>query len=195
MKSERTMVKHTPSYLHSLLRRATTSVCISEIANCCAEMFYTLEQRIFHALEFHRLNHSIVETMRCFQRKFNVTKGLKWDITDDLFEIFQQTGNDNDDHVGNTGTLWKPVTDANVKVFQQVDWQWPQLPVQCVAAQTWLRRMSTHRIIRNNLQLFPYSFRLDNSLVLLPLMNVRRSWALCCSSCMLANRCGKHLVL
>lgn len=85
------------------------------------------------------------------------------------------------------GPLCARMTDANVEVVQQVDWQWPRVPVQRAAVQTWLRRMSTHRIMCNNLQLFPYSFRLNNSLVLLPLMNVRRSRALCCSSCMLAK--------
>lgn len=62
------------SYLHSVLCRPAISVC-SQVACSCAKVVYSLEQRIFLALEFQHLTFSIVKTRHSFLKKFNVTKG------------------------------------------------------------------------------------------------------------------------
>lgn len=53
----------------------------------------------------------LVETMRCFQSKFNFTKGPNRDITNDLINHFQHTENVNDDLTENTSPLHVPVID------------------------------------------------------------------------------------
>lgn len=68
MKSARTDGKYTLSELYSVLCESSANICRSEIASYCAEMFYSLEQQIFHCLDF-----DIAEMRQSFQRKFNVT--------------------------------------------------------------------------------------------------------------------------
>lgn len=80
--------KHTPLDLHSGLRRPATSVWYSEIASCCADMAYSLEQHIFLDIEFDRIVYSIVENKRSFQKMSNDTKGPKKDAIMARVEIF-----------------------------------------------------------------------------------------------------------
>lgn len=68
-----------------------------------AKMVYSLEQRIFLVLEYHRLDHSITQTRRSFQKKFSIAKGPSRNTIISLFEKFEQTGSVNDDRAGNAG--------------------------------------------------------------------------------------------
>ena len=73
--------------LHSLSCLSTVSVCCSQIANLLwKKMVYSIQQRIFLLLEFHRLEQSIVASRRSFQRKLNVIIGPKSNTIEYLFE-------------------------------------------------------------------------------------------------------------
>lgn len=81
-------------------------------------MVFSLGQQIFILLEFHLLDHNIVENSCSFQRLFNATKRPKKDTIKVLLENFPWTGNVNHDHLKNIGRLRASVTGANVEVVQ-----------------------------------------------------------------------------
>ncbi|GBO12652.1 hypothetical protein AVEN_14405-1 [Araneus ventricosus] len=78
----------------------------------------SLEQRIFLVLEYHRLEHSCVQTRRSFQRRFDVRRGPSDNAIKVLFEKFERTGNINDDHTGNVGRPRSAVTESNADAVQ-----------------------------------------------------------------------------
>lgn len=127
-------------------------------------MFYSLKQRLFFVLKFHRLDHSISEAKQSFQRKFNATKEQKKGTIEVPFEIFQRTGNLDDDLMRPRAT----VTDTSVYVVQQVIQQRSGVSIQRVSAQTGLRRIHKHRIMHHSLPLFTYKIQTRQLLVLLP---------------------------
>lgn len=122
-------------------------------------MVYSLEQRIFLVLEFHRLEHSVVATRRSFQRKFNVTKGPKSDTIKDLFEKFQRTGNVQDERAGKVGRPRTATTEGNAQLVQQVIQQRPRVSVRRVAAAVQITPTSTYRLMRQSLHLYPYKIQ------------------------------------
>lgn len=85
-------------------------------------MVYSLEQQIFLALEYHCLDHNIIETRGSFQRKLISQLEREYNLKS---ENFQQGGSINDDHTRNILYLNGAVTEANVKVIQQMKQQWP----------------------------------------------------------------------
>lgn len=122
-------------------------------------MVFSVEQRVFIVLEFHRLEHSCVQTRRSFQRKFHVRKGPSDNAIRTLFQKFERTGSVNDDRIGNVGRPCLSVTESNAEAVQQVIQQRPRTSVRRVASCTGLRRMSTHRLMRHSLQMFPYKIQ------------------------------------
>ncbi|GBM37463.1 hypothetical protein AVEN_105626-1 [Araneus ventricosus] len=61
---------------------------------------YSIEQRVFLVLEYHRLKESPTATRRSFQARFNVPKGPDVKTIRTLFAKFQRTGSVTDDLVG-----------------------------------------------------------------------------------------------
>ncbi|GBM04724.1 hypothetical protein AVEN_44854-1 [Araneus ventricosus] len=119
-------------------------------------MVLYLEQRIFLVLEYHRLEHNCVQTRRSFQRRFDARRGPSDNAIKALFEKFGRTGNVNDDRIGNVGRPRSAVLESNADAVQQVILQQPRTSVHSVAFRARLRRMTTHRIMRHNLHMFPY---------------------------------------
>lgn len=112
-------------------------------------MLYSLKQRLFFVLKFLQLDHSVFETTRSLQMKFNTSNGITIEA---LTANFQRTGNFNDD-------LTRPhaaITDAIVEVVQQVIQQRSGVSAQRVAALNTLRRMSMHRIMHLSFNLSSY---------------------------------------
>jgi len=87
-------------------------------------MVYSLEQRIFLVLEFHRLEYSVVATRRIFQLKFNVFEGPKTNTIKDLFEKFERTGNVKDERAGKVRRPSRATTEDYAQLVQQVIKQW-----------------------------------------------------------------------
>ncbi|GBL89969.1 hypothetical protein AVEN_178380-1 [Araneus ventricosus] len=83
-------------------------------------MVLSLEHRIFLVLEYHRLEHSCVQTMRSFQRRFDKRKGPSGNAIKALFEKFERTGSVNDDRMGNVGRSHSAVTESNADAVQQI---------------------------------------------------------------------------
>ncbi|GBL79685.1 hypothetical protein AVEN_18220-1 [Araneus ventricosus] len=71
---------------------------------------YSIEQRVFLVLEYHRLKESPTATRRSFQARFNVPKGPDAKTIRTLFAKFQRTGSVTDDLVGNVGRQQTAVT-------------------------------------------------------------------------------------
>ncbi|GBM16147.1 hypothetical protein AVEN_163161-1 [Araneus ventricosus] len=111
-------------------------------------MVLSLKQRIFLVLEYHRLEHSCVQTRRSFQKRFDVRRdnGIK--------ALFERTGKVNDDRIGNVGRPRSAVTESNADAIQQVILQLLRTSVCRVASRAELQRMTTHRIMRHNLHMF-----------------------------------------
>ncbi|GBN89017.1 hypothetical protein AVEN_71165-1 [Araneus ventricosus] len=76
-------------------------------------MVLSLEQRIFLVLECQHLEHSYVQTRRSFQRIFLGRRDLSDNAIKDLFEMFERTGNVNDDRIGNVCPPRSAVTEWN----------------------------------------------------------------------------------
>ncbi|GFY36400.1 DUF4817 domain-containing protein [Trichonephila clavipes] len=75
---------------------------------------YSIEERVFLVLEYHRLQESPTATRRSFQTRFNVLKGPDAKTIRTLFAKFQRTGSVTDDLVGNVGRKQTAVTPQNV---------------------------------------------------------------------------------
>lgn len=119
-------------------------------------MVYSLEERIFLVLEFHRLEHNVNATKRSFKKKFNVTKGPKFDTIRMLFEKFQRTGNVNDERAGFVGRRFSQTTTANAQLVETVIRKQPCISVRRVATTVQIKPTSTYRLMRQGLHMFPY---------------------------------------
>lgn len=83
-------------------------------------MVYSLEERIFIVLEYHRLDKSVTATRRSFQTKFNTTNVPHPNTIRQLYDKFIRTGCVTDDLVANVGRQKSAVTAANVNVIKNV---------------------------------------------------------------------------
>ncbi|GBL87072.1 hypothetical protein AVEN_218768-1 [Araneus ventricosus] len=122
-------------------------------------MVLTLEQRIFPVLEYHRLENSRVQMRRSFRRRFDVRRGPSYNAIKALFGKFERTENVNDDRIGNVGRPRSAVTESNADDAPQVILQQSRTSVHRVASRAGLRRMTTRRIMRHNLHMFPYKIQ------------------------------------
>lgn len=120
---------------------------------------YSIEQRVFLVLEFHRLEHSVTATRRSFQKRFNVAKGPVAKTIRRLFAKFERTGSVADDLVGHVGSRPAVVTPENVATVSGIIQQQPRRSVRRIAAETGLKRSSTHTILRSSLHMFPYKIQ------------------------------------
>ncbi|GBO21570.1 hypothetical protein AVEN_148390-1 [Araneus ventricosus] len=75
---------------------------------------YSIEQRVFLVLEYHRLERSPTTTRRCFQKRFNVSKGPDAKTIRKLLAKFERTGSVDDNRVGNVGPRQTVITPENV---------------------------------------------------------------------------------
>ncbi|GBN68733.1 hypothetical protein AVEN_133821-1 [Araneus ventricosus] len=123
-------------------------------------MVLSLEQWIFLVLEYHRLEHSFVQTRRSFQRKFDVRRGP----SDNAMKTVRKIRMNGIHRIGNVGRPRSAVTEPNVDAVQQVILQQPRTSVRRVASRAALRRMTTHRNMRHNLHMFPYKIQTRQAL-------------------------------
>lgn len=114
--------------------------------------------------------------MRCFQRKFNVTKEPENDTMKALYGEFHATGSCNEDRAGNVGGLPAAVTNANVHAVQQFIHGSSRVSVSRIVAQARIRRMSEHRIMPHKIHLFPYKIETSRTLNT-PAINARQTFA------------------
>lgn len=121
---------------------------------------YSIEQRVFLVLEYHRLNESPTATRRSFQARFNVPKGPDAKTIRTLFGKFQRTGSVTDDLVGNVGRKPTAVTPENVATVSGIIQRNPMSSVRRIASETGLKRSSTQKILRKSLQMFHSKFKL-----------------------------------
>ncbi|GBL79038.1 hypothetical protein AVEN_48989-1 [Araneus ventricosus] len=75
---------------------------------------YSIEQRVFLVLEYHRLERSPTATRHSFQKRFNVPKGPDTKTIRRHFAKFERTGSVDDNRVGNVGLGQTVVTSENV---------------------------------------------------------------------------------
>ncbi|GBL79126.1 hypothetical protein AVEN_92377-1 [Araneus ventricosus] len=120
---------------------------------------YSIEQRVFLVLEYHRLKESPTATRRSFQARFNVPKGPDAKTIRMLFAKFQRTGSVTDDLVGNVGRQQTAVTPENVATVSGIIQQNPMSSVRRIASETGLKRSSTQKILRKSLHMFPFKIQ------------------------------------
>lgn len=120
---------------------------------------YSVEERVFLVLEYHRLNHSPTATRRSFQKRFQVAKGPDGKTIRELFKKFQQTGNVADAYVGNVGPTHSVVTPENATTLAAVIERHPNKSVRRLAAESGITPSSTYRILRKTLHMFPYKIQ------------------------------------
>ncbi|GBL88897.1 hypothetical protein AVEN_158996-1 [Araneus ventricosus] len=75
---------------------------------------YSIEERVFLVLEYHRLERSPMATRFSFQKRFNVPKGPNAKTICKLFAKFKWTGSVDDNRVGNVGPRQTGVIPENV---------------------------------------------------------------------------------
>ncbi|GBM35696.1 hypothetical protein AVEN_260819-1 [Araneus ventricosus] len=120
---------------------------------------YSIEQRVFLVLEYHRLKESPTATRRSFQARFNVPKGPDAKTIRTLFAKFQRTGSVTDDLMGNVGRQQTAVTPENVATVSGIIQQTPMSSVHRIASETGLKRSSTQKILRKSLHMFPFKIQ------------------------------------
>ncbi|GFV10512.1 uncharacterized protein TNCV_4409931 [Trichonephila clavipes] len=96
---------------------------------------YSIEERVFLVLEYHRLQESPTATRRSFQARFNVPKGPDAKTIRTLFAKFQRTGCVTDDLVGNVGRKQTAVTPQNVATVSGIIQQNPMSSVRRTASE------------------------------------------------------------
>ncbi|GBN16286.1 hypothetical protein AVEN_66613-1 [Araneus ventricosus] len=120
---------------------------------------YSIEQRVFLVLEYHRIEHSPTATRRSFQKQFNVPKGPDAKNIFKPFAKFERTGSVDYNRVGNVGPRQTVVTSENVAKVYGIVQQIPRNTVLRIASETGLKRSSTQKILRNSLRMFPYKIK------------------------------------
>lgn len=130
-------------------------------------MVYSLEQRIFLVLEYHRLDKSVTATRRSFQAKFNTSIVPHPNTIRQLYDKFIRTGCVTDDLVANVGRQKSAVTAANVSVIKNVITQDSKKSVRKIAAACSVSRTATHQILRKCLEMYPYKIQTQQPLPVL----------------------------
>ncbi|GBN83126.1 hypothetical protein AVEN_245765-1 [Araneus ventricosus] len=95
-------------------------------------MVLSLEQRIFLVLEWPHLEHSCVETRRSFRRIFLERRDPSDNAIKALFEMFERTGNVNDDRIGNVCPPRSAITESNSDYVHLVVRQRPRTSVHSI---------------------------------------------------------------
>lgn len=127
-------------------------------------MTYSLEERIFLVLEFHRFGQSVTATRRSFQSKFQVTKGPQPNTIKALYEKFQRTGSVADEKINSVGRHRSVITEANVQIVEETIARSPRKSVRKTAAVCHVGKTSVHTIMRKSLNLFPYKIQTQQPL-------------------------------
>lgn len=143
----------------SLLTRVRKLYRISYCRKLKKIMPYSLEQRVFIVLEYHRLDRSPIMTRRSFQQKFKVKKGPDQKTIRNLFNKFERTGSVADDLTGNVGCSVSAMTPQNVQAVEEIVKRNPQKSIRRAAAEARLSNSTTYRIMRKGLKLFPYKIQ------------------------------------
>ncbi|GFW12757.1 uncharacterized protein TNCV_3884671 [Trichonephila clavipes] len=117
---------------------------------------YSIEERVFLVLEYHRLQESPTATRRSFQARFNVPKGSDGKTIRTLFAKFQRTGSVTYDLVGNVGRTQTAVTPQNVATVSGIIQQNPMSFVRRTASEA---DLSTQKILRKSLHIFAFKIR------------------------------------
>ncbi|GFW45079.1 uncharacterized protein TNCV_4513931 [Trichonephila clavipes] len=120
---------------------------------------YSIEERVFLVLEYHRLQESPTATRRSFQARFNVPKEPDAKTIRTRFAKFQRTGSVTDDLVGNVGRKQTAVTPQNVATVSGIIQQKPMSSVRRITSMAGLKRSSTQKILRKSLHMFPFKFQ------------------------------------
>lgn len=120
---------------------------------------YSIEERVFLVLEFHRLQHSPTATRRSFQNRFNVPVGPDAKTIRMLFAKFERTGSVDDDRKGNVGPRQTVVTPENAAKVSGIVQQNPRKSIRRIASEAGLKYTSTQKILKNSLRLFPYKIQ------------------------------------
>ncbi|GBO06083.1 hypothetical protein AVEN_66860-1 [Araneus ventricosus] len=120
---------------------------------------YSIEQRVFLLLEYHRLERSPTATRRSFQKRFRVPKGPDAKTIRRLFSQFERTSSVDDNRMGNAGPRLTVVTCENVAEVSVIVQQNPRNTVQSIASETGLKRSSSQKILRNSVRMFPYKIQ------------------------------------
>ncbi|GBN75477.1 hypothetical protein AVEN_190956-1 [Araneus ventricosus] len=118
---------------------------------------YSIEQRVFLVLEYHRLERSPTATRRSFQKRFQKDPMQKPFAR--LFAKFERTSSVDDNRVGNVGARQTVVTPENVAKVSGIVQQNPTNTARRIASETGLKRSSTQKILKNSLRMFPYKLQ------------------------------------
>ncbi|GBM12634.1 hypothetical protein AVEN_46128-1 [Araneus ventricosus] len=112
---------------------------------------YSIEQRVFLVLEYHRLERSPTATRRSFQKRCNVVpKGPDAKTIRKLFAKLERTGSLDDNRMGNVGFRQTVVTSENVAKVSGIFQQNPRNTIRTIASETGLKRSSTQKILTNS---------------------------------------------
>ncbi|GBO38360.1 hypothetical protein AVEN_134840-1 [Araneus ventricosus] len=104
---------------------------------------YSIEQRVFLVLKYHRLECSPTATRRSFEKRFNFPKGHDAKPIRKLFAEFEWTGSGDDNRVGNVGPRQTVVTPENVAKVSGIVQQNTRNTVRRIASETGLKCSST----------------------------------------------------
>ena len=127
---------------------------------------YTVNQRIFIVQQFYLSNRSPISVQRAFVKEFNVRSGPAATTIYRLINKFETTGSVCDQLPSNVGHVVTARTPENIEKTRQVFETSPRKSIRKAAQQVGISHTSIHRILRQDLQLFPYQIQTHQPLSL-----------------------------
>jgi transposase len=120
---------------------------------------YSTEQRVFILKEYY-LSQKHPETVRRrFRKEYNTKDAPHRNTITNLIEKFERTGSVQDDKSGNVGRPSTASTSENVEKLEAMFERSPCKSVRRAAQQLGMSKTTVHRLMRNELKLFPYKIQ------------------------------------
>ncbi|GBN81750.1 hypothetical protein AVEN_191942-1 [Araneus ventricosus] len=116
---------------------------------------YSIEQRVFLVLEYHRLERSPRQQGAVFKNDLMFQKDPMQKPFARLFAKFERTGSVHDNRVGNVGPRQTVATFSEVTKVSGIIQQNPRNTASRIASETGFKRSSTQKILRNSRWMFP----------------------------------------
>ncbi len=122
------------------------------------KMMYSLEERVFLLSTYFLTNRNLNATRMEFGKQFNVhsRKLPAKSVIQCLVAKFEKTGSVHDDKRGKLGWKQSVRTLETVERARQILKESPAKSVCCIAQEAGVSKSSLHRIVKEELHLYPY---------------------------------------
>ncbi len=126
------------------------------------KMMYSLEESVFLVSTYFLTNRNLNATHTEFGKQFNVhsRKLPAKSIIQRLIAKFEKTGSMHDGKRGKVGPKQSACTPETVEHARQILKKSPAKSVRCIAQEAGVSKSSLHRIVKEELHLYPYKIQM-----------------------------------